>query len=181
MTIHERWRAVIATALALGMASTGTALAAGWTLQEFETPLGDKGVALLVRAKRHGDVQLGIACDGDTGHRWRGVSVVQEADNKSGLGMRGDVRVGFGETSSRDLWAVRTTAAERRIFTAAEPTKLARRMLKAEQASPTAEMTVEIHGVSGKPVVLTFPLAGLGAKVDQISAKCDDWDIREKE
>ncbi len=181
MRLHERWRAVIAAALAFGMASTGSALAAGWTLQEFETPLGDKGVALLVRAKRHPDVQLGIACDGDTGHRWRGVSVVQEADNKSGLGMRGDVRISFGEAWSRDLWAVRTTAAERRIFSTAEPTKLARRMLKAEAASPNAEMTVEIHGVSGKPVALTFPLAGLGAKIDQIAAKCDDWEIRDKE
>jgi hypothetical protein len=170
---------ILATALALGMAGS-TQAAAGWEMHEFETPLGDKGIALRVAAKRTNDVHLALACDADTGARWRGVAVVEEPDSQVGLGMSGDVRVRFGETSSRDLWQVRTTETGRRIFQAAEATKLVLRMLRAEAASPTAEMTIEIPGVGGKPVPLTFPLAGLKAKVGTLAQRCGDWDLEEK-
>lgn len=181
MAISERWRAVIAAALASSMAMTGSALAAGWVMHEFETPLGDKGTALRVDAKRRSDVHLAIACDGDTGSRWRGVAVVEDPDSGAQLGMRGDVVIRIGDKTSRDVWSVRTTTDERRIFTAPEATRFARRLLRAEAETPTAEVTIEIHGVGGKPVPLTFPLAGLGAKIDAITAKCGDWDIREKD
>ena len=170
---------MIALALAIAMAAGSTALAAGWELREFESPLGDKGVALTVPAKGRSDVRLGIACDGDTGSRWRGVAVVEEPNSKAGLGMNGNVRITFGELTARDVWSVRTTAAERRIFTAAEPTRFARRLLSEEAKSPAAQVTIEINGVGGKPVPLTFPLAGLGAKIDQLTKRCDDWDVKE--
>lgn len=181
MAISERGRAVIAAALAYGMAMTGSALAAGWSMHEFETPLGDKGKALRVDAKRRSDVHLAIACDGDTGSRWRGVAVVEDPNSGAQLGMRGDVVIRIGDKTTRDVWSVRTTTDERRIFSAPEATRLARRLLRAETETPAAEVTVEIHGVGGKPVPLTFPLAGLGARIDEITAKCGEWDIREKE
>jgi hypothetical protein len=181
MATSKRWRALIAAALASSMAMTGSALAAGWAMHEFETPLGDKGKALRVAAKRRPDVHLAIACDGDTGARWRGVAVVEDPNSAAQLGMRGDVVIRIGDKTSRDVWSVRTTTDERRIFTAPEATRFARRLLRAEADSPAAEVTVEIHGVGGKPVPLTFPLAGLGAAIDTITAKCGDWDIREKD
>ena len=180
MTIQARWRSTLAAALAFCMAGFGTAWA-GWEMHEFETPLGDKGIALRVPAKRYPDVHLAIACDGDTGARWRGVAVVEDPDGHAGLGMRGDVVIRYGETATRDLWAVRTTTDERRVFTAPEATKVARRLLRHEAAGAPAEVTIEIHGVAGKPVPLTFPLAGLAAKIDTISAKCADWDLQAKE
>jgi len=181
MMNHGRRLAAIAAALAIGMANGSTALAAGWEMQDFETPLGDRGVALLVQAKHQPDVRLGIGCDGDTGTRWRGVAVVEEPDSKVGLGMSGDVRVRFGEISARDLWSVRTTATGRRVYTAAESTKLARRLLREEAKSPAAEVSIEIPGVGGKTVSLTFPLAGLAAKIGKLSARCADWDLEVKE
>lgn len=181
MAVFEWWRAVIAAALASGMALTGSALAAGWAMHEFETPLGDKGTALRVTAKRRPDVHLAIACDGDTGSRWRGVAVVEDPNSGAQLGMRGDVVIRIGDKTSRDVWSARTTTDERRIFMAPEATRFARRLLRAEADSPTAEVTIEIHGVGGKPVPLTFPLAGLGATIDRIAAACDEWDIREKD
>jgi len=181
MANSERWRAVIAAALASSMAMTGSALAAGWTMHELETPLGDKGTALRVTAKRRPDVHLAIACDADTGSRWRAVAVVEDPNSGAQLGMRGDVVIRLGDKTSRDVWSVRTTTDERRIFSAPEATRFARRLLRAEADSPTAEVTVEIHGVGGKPVPLTFPLAGLGATIDRIAAKCGEWDIREKD
>jgi len=181
MENRKRYLAAIATALALGMAAGSPAAAAEWEMHEFESPLGDKGVALRVPARRFSDVHLAIACDGDTGSRWRGVAVVEEPDSKAGLGMSGDVRVRLGETSARDLWSVRTTATERRVFTAAESTKLARRLVREAAHSPAAEITIEIPGISGKPVALTFPLAGLAGKIDKRAARCDDWNIREKD
>lgn len=181
MAISERWRAVIAAALASSMATTGSALAAGWAMHEFETPLGDKGTALRVDAKRRSDVHLAIACDGDTGTRWRGVAVVEDPDSGAQLGMRGDVVIRIGDKTTRDVWSVRTTIDERRVFTAPEATRFARRLLRAEADAATPEVTIEIHGVGGRPVPLTFPLAGLGATIDKMTAKCGDWDIREKE
>ena len=180
MTTSERCRAVIVAALAFGMASIAPVRAAGWEMREFETPDGEKGVALAVVAKRHPDVRLAIGCDGVTGTRWRGVAVVEEPDSRAGLGMRGDVRIGFGGATSRDLWQVRTTAAERRIFMAAEPTRLGRRLLREEAAAPAGEVTIEIHGVGGKPVPVTFPLAGLRAKVGAIAKRCADWELEEQ-
>jgi hypothetical protein len=138
-------------------------------------------VALLVQAKRMPDVHLGIGCDGETGTRWRGVAVIEGPDSQVGLGMSGDVRVRFGEVSARDVWSVRTTATGRRIFTAAESTKLARRLLREEAKSPAAEVTIEIPGVRGHAVPLTFPLAGLGAKIGKLADRCDDWDLEVKE
>lgn len=179
MANHGRRLVVIATALVISMATVGPARAAGWEMRDFESPLGDKGVALMVQAKGRPDVHLGIGCDGDTGTRWRGVAVIEEPDSQTGLGMSGDVRVRFGETSARDLWSVRITATGRRVFTAAESTKLARRLLREEAAAQSAQVTIEIHGVAGKPVPLTFPLAGLGAKVGKLAARCDDWDLQE--
>lgn len=167
-------------ALVLCIANVGAACA-GWEMHEFETPLGDKGIALRVAAKRYPDVHLAIACDGDTGARWRGVAVVEDPDSRAGLGMRGDVVIRYGETTTRDVWSVRTTTDERRVFTAPEATKVTRRLLREEAASPTAEVTIEIHGVGGKPVPLTFPLAGLKAKIGTITAKCADWDLQTKE
>ncbi len=181
MKASERWCAVLTAALVFGMANAPTASAAGWEMREFETPLGDKAVGLLVAAKGRSDVHLGIGCDGDTGTRWRGVAVIEEPDSRAGLGMSGDVRVRFGETAARDLWSVRTTATERRVFQAPESTKLARRMLREETANPNAAITIEIAGINGTRVALTFPLAGLGAKIDKLSARCDDWDVRVKE
>lgn len=180
MGSRQTRRTVLATALALALASGNLAAAAGWEMHEFETPLGDKGVALRVTAKRFADVHLAIACDGDTGTRWRGVTVVEEPDSKAGLGMSGDVRIHFGEASARDVWQVRTTVSERRIFMAAESTKFARRLLRAEAESPGAEVTIDIPGVSGKPVALAFPLAGLKEKIGTLTKRCADWDIEEK-
>ena len=171
---------MLATALALAMASGTQAAAAGWEMHDFETPLGDKGVALRVVSKRFTDVHLAIACDGGTGTRWRGVTVVEEPESKAGLGMSGDVRIHFGETSARDVWQVRTTVSERRIFMAGESTKFVRRLLRAAAESPTAEVTIDIPGIGGKPVPLSFPLAGLQEKIGTLAARCDDWDIEEK-
>ena len=147
-------------------------------MRDFETPLGDRGVALFTPAKRLPDVRLAIGCDGDRGDRWRGVAVVEEPDSRVGLGMSGDVRVRFGETSARDHWSVRTTAAGRRVYESPEATKLARRLLSEEAKSPNAELTVEIHGVNGRPVPVTFALAGLGAKIDALAKRCADWDLK---
>jgi hypothetical protein len=181
MATHGRYPAAIAAALAIGMATGSPAAAAGWEMRDFETPLGDRGVALLVQAKRQPAVHLGIGCDGDTGTRWRGVAVIEEPDSKVGLGMSGDVRIRFGEIAARDLWSVRTTATERRVWTAPESTKLARRLLSEEAKSPDAQVTIEIHGIGGKPVPLTFPLVGLAEKIDKLIARCDDWDLKVKE
>jgi hypothetical protein len=181
MTNHVRWRAAIAAALAFGMAGIAPVFAAGWEMREFESPLGDKAVGLLVTAKGRPDVHLGIGCDGDTGTRWRGVAVIEEPDSRAGLGMSGDVRVRLGDTSARDLWMVRTTATDRRVFTAPESTKLARRLLREEAASSAAEITIEIPGIAGKAVPLTFPLAGLGAKIGKLSERCADWDLQPRE
>ena len=166
-------------ALAIAMATGSSALAAGWEMHEFESPLGDRGIALRVAAKGRSDVHLAIACDGDTGSRWRGVAVVEEPNSKAGLGMNGNVRIIFDELTARDVWSVRTTAAERRIFTAADSTRLARRLLSEEAKSPAAQVTIEINGVAGKPVALTFPLAGLGAEIGQLTKRCDDWELKE--
>ncbi len=168
---------MIAAALAAGMASADLAAAAGWELRDFETPLGDKGVALSTAARGRSDVRLVLGCDGETGTRWRGVAVVEEPDSRAGLGMNGDVRIRFGETSARDVWSVRTTAAGRRVFESPESTKLARRLLAEEAKSPDAAVTIEIHGVAGKPVPVTFALAGLGAKVDALAKRCADWEL----
>jgi hypothetical protein len=181
MRAPEQWRAVIGAALVFAMASVGSASAAGWAMHEFESPLGDKGTALRVTAKRRPGVHLAIACDGDTGARWRGIAVVEDPDSSVKLGMRGDVVIRLGTITSRDVWSVRTTTDERRVFTAPEATKLARRLLRAEAADPAAEVTIDIHGVEGKPVPLTFPLAGLGAKVGTIAVKCADWELQEQE
>ena len=181
MTNHERRLAVIAAALAISLRSGSPALAAGWEMRDFESPLGDRGVALMVQAKRLPDVHLGLGCDGDTGTRWRGVAVIEEPDSRVGLGMSGDVHIRFGEVSARDLWSVRTTATGRRVYTAAESTKLARRLLSEEAKSPDAQITIEIPGIGGKPIPLTFPLAGLAAKIDTLSKRCADWDLKVKE
>lgn len=180
MRILGRWRAALAAALAFGMADGGAAFA-GWEMHEFETPLGDKGIALRVAAKGRPDVHLAIACDGDTGARWRGVAVVEDPESRAGLGMRGDVVIHLGELTTRDVWSVRTTTDEHRVFTSPEATRVARRLLRAEAADATSQVTIDIHGVAGKPVALTFPLAGLGAKIGTISAKCADWDLKEGE
>jgi len=94
---------MVAAALAAGMASADLAAAAGWELRDFETPLGDTGVAL-------------------------------------------------------------STAA--------------RRLLAEEAKSPDATVTVEIAGVTGKPVPVTFALAGLGAKADALAKRCADWELK---
>jgi hypothetical protein len=169
---------MIAAALAAGMASADLAAAAGWEMRDFETPLGDRGVALFVVAKRLPAVRLAIGCDGDRGDRWRGVAVVEEPDSKVGLGMSGDVRVRFGETSARDNWSVRTTAAGRRVYESPAATKLARRLLSEEAKSPEPQVTIEIHGTGGHPIPLTFALAGLGAKIEVLSKRCADWELR---
>ena len=44
-----------------------------------------------------------------------------------------------------------------------------------------AEVTIEIPGVRGHAVPLTFPLAGLGAKIGKLADRCDDWDLEVKE
>lgn len=181
MANYGRRLAVIATTLVITMAAGNPARAAGWEMRDFETPLGDRGVALLVQATRQPEVHLGIGCDGDTGTRWRGVAVIEEPDSRVGLGMSGDVRIRFGEISARDLWSTRTTATGRRVYTAAESTKLARRLLSEEAKSPAAQVTIEINGIGGKPVPLTFPLAGLAAKIDQLTTRCADWDLKVKE
>lgn len=170
---------MIAAALAFGMASAAPARAAGWDMRDIETPLGDKAVGLGVPSTRFADVRLVIGCDGESGTRWRGVAVVEGPESRAGLGMSGDVRVRFGDVAARDLWAVRVTETDHRIFQAAESTKLARRLVREESASPSAQMTIEIPGVNGKPVALTFPLAGLGAKIDALSKRCADWDLKE--
>ncbi len=181
MMTSEQWRAVLATALAFGLASAAPAFAAGWEMRELETPAGEKAVGLAVGAKRQAGVRLVIGCDAATGTQWRGVAVVEEPESKAGLGMRGDVRIRFGETTSRDMWQVRTTPTERRLFEADDATRLARRLLREEGASPAAEVAIEIHGVAGKPVQLTFPLAGLGTKIGTLSEKCGNWDLQAKE
>jgi hypothetical protein len=181
MATHGRHLAMITIALAIIMAAGIPAQAAGWEMRDFETPLGDRGVALLVQAQRLPDVHLGIGCDGDTGTRWRGVAVIEEPNSRVGLGMSGDVRIRFGEISARDLWSVRTTATGRRVYTAAESTKLARRLLSEEAKSPAAQVSIEIPGIAGKPVPLTFPLAGLAASIDKLTARCADWDLKVKE
>ena len=168
-------------ALAITMAIGTQAHAAGWEMHDFESPLGDRGIALRVAAKGRSDVRLALACDGETGSRWHGVAVVEEPDSKAGLGMSGDVRIRFGEITTRDVWSVRTTATVRRVFTAPDSTRLARRLVSEEAKSPDAEMTIEIPGVAGKPVALTFPLAGLGAKIDALMQRCDDWDLKAKQ
>jgi hypothetical protein len=76
---------------------------------------------------------------------------------------------------------VKATDDEHRIYTAAESTRFARRLLREEAASPASEVTIEIPGIAGKPVALTFPLAGLKAKIGQIAARCGDWELEEKE
>jgi hypothetical protein len=148
-------------------------------MREFETPDGEPGVALIVSANRLPGVRLAIGCDGQTGSRWRGLAVVEDPEHRAGFGMRGDVRIRFGESVTRDMWTVRTTASERRVFAAPEPTRLARRFLREEAASKDATVTIEIHGISGKPVPATFPLAGLGAKIDTLTKRCDDWYLKE--
>lgn len=148
-------------------------------MRDFETPDGEPGHALIVSAQRTAGVRLAIGCDGQTGSRWRGLAIVEDADRRAGFGMRGDVRIKLGENWARDVWAVRTTATERRVFAAPEPTRLARRMLRAEAAAKDATLTVEIHGVAGKPIAVTFPLAGLGANIEAIEKKCDDWELKE--
>ena len=178
MANRARRYAIIAVALATAMATANVATAAGWEMRDFETPLGDRGVALFTSAQRRTDVRLAIGCDGGRGDRWRGVAVVEEPDSKAGLGMSGDVRVRFGDTSARDTWSVRTTAGGRRVFESPESTKLARRLLSEEAKSPTAELTIEIHGTTGRPVPLTFALAGLGAKIDALAKRCADWELR---
>jgi len=164
--------------MAGAMASASLAAAAGWEMRDFETPLGDRGVALFTPAERVRDVRLAIGCDGDRGDRWRGVAIVEEPDSRAGLGMSGDVRVRLGETSTRDTWNVRTTAAGRRVFESPESTKLVRRLLSEEAKSPDAKITIEIHGVAGRPVPTTFALAGLGAKIDALAKRCADWDVK---
>ena len=71
--------------------------------------------------------------------------------------MSGDVRVRFGEVSARDLWSVRTTATGRRVYSAAESSKLARRLLREEAQSPAAEVTIEIPGIGGKTHAVDVP------------------------
>jgi hypothetical protein len=161
------------------MACEGRAAAAGWEMRDFETPDGDPGHALVVSAARVPGVRLAIGCDGQTGSRWRGLAIVEDADRRAGFGMRGDVRIKLGENWTRDMWAVRTTATERRVFASPEPTRLTRRLLRAEAAAKDATVTIEIHGVGGKPIPVTFPLAGLGAKIETLEKRCDDWDLRE--
>lgn len=160
------------------MTGADLAAAAGWEMRDYETPLGDRGVALFVVAKRLPDVRLAIGCDGDRGDRWRGVAVIEEPDSKVGLGMSGDVRVRFGETSARDTWSMRTTAAGRRVYESPESTKLARRLLREEAQSPDAQVTIDIHGTGGHPIPVTFALAGLGAKIDALAKRCADWDLK---
>jgi hypothetical protein len=179
MTTLGRRGALVAAALAFGMAAVGSARAAAWDMRDIETPLGDKAVGISVPSTRFSDVRLVLGCDGDTGARWRGVAVIEGPGSRAGLGMRGDVRISFGDVAARDLWSVKTTPTEHRIFEAPESTRLARRLLRAEAASPAARVTIEIHGVNGKPVPLTFPLAGLGARIDKLSARCADWDLKE--
>lgn len=181
MNTNARRRAVIAAALALGMTSAGSALAAAWDLREIETPLGDKAVAIGVASTKFSDVRLVIGCDGDTGTRWRGVAVIEAPESRAGLGMAGDVRIRFGEQVARDRWAVKVSPGEHRIFESPESTKFARRLLREEATSPTAQVTIEIHGINGKPVPLTFPLAGLGAKIGKLAERCADWDLQPKE
>lgn len=171
----------MAAALASGSIATAPAFAAGWAMHELETPSGDAGTALRVAAKRRPDVHLAIACDAGTGSSWRGVAVVEDPDSGAKLGMRGDVVIRLGDRTTREVWSVRATTDERRVFTAPDATRLARKLLRAEADAPAAEVTIEIHGVEGKPVPLTFPLAGLGATIDQIAAKCGGWNIRENE
>ena len=165
-------------ALFTALAAASVARAAGWEMHDFETPLGDRGVSLMVPAIRVPDVHLALACDGDTGNRWRGVAVVEEPNSRVGLGMSGAVRVGFGENFARDNWAVRTTAAGRHVYTAPESTKLARRLASEDLKVTNARFTVEINGAGGRPVALTFPLEGLAAKIEKISERCDEWDIK---
>lgn len=179
MTALERRGTVLAAALAFGMAVAGAAFAAAWDLREIESPLGDKAVAIGVPSTRFSDVRLVIGCDGDTGARWRGVAVIEAPGSRAGLGMSGDVRIRFGEITARDRWTVKVSPTEHRIFESPESTKLARRLLREEAASPSAQVTIEIHGVNGKPVPLTFPLAGLGAKIDKLAARCADWNLKE--
>lgn len=181
MTTYALRRALSAAALAFGMATAGTVLAAPWDLRQIETPLGDKAVAIEVPSTKFPDVRLVIGCDGDTGSRWRGVAIIEPPTSRAGLGMSGDLRIRFGEVAARDRWTVKVSPTELRIFEAPESTKFARRLLREEAASPTAQVTIEIPGVSGKPVPLTFPLAGLGAKIGKLAERCDDWDLQIKE
>ena len=181
MTTLERRRAALAAALAFGMATAGSALAAPWDMREIETPLGDKAVAIGVPSTKYPDVRLVIGCDGDTGSRWRGVAVIEPSTSRAGLGMSGDLRIRFGEVTARDRWTVKVSPTELRIFEAPESTKFARRLLREEATAAAAQVTIEIHGVNGKPVPLTFPLAGLGAKIGKLSERCADWDLQSKE
>ncbi|MCC6765295.1 MAG: hypothetical protein IT293_11600 [Deltaproteobacteria bacterium] len=179
MTPLERRGAIVAAALAFGLAAADSTWAAAWDMREIETPLGDKAVAIGVPSTRFSDVRLVIGCDGDTGARWRGVAVIEAPGSRAGLGMSGDVRVRFGDAAARDRWSVKVSPTEHRIFESPESTRFARRLLREEAASPTAQVTIEIHGVNGKPVPLTFPLAGLGAKIDKLAARCADWNLKE--
>jgi hypothetical protein len=181
MKTFARLQAVITAALAFGMATAAAAQAAPWEMREIETPLGDKAVGISVASTKFPDVRLVIGCDGDSGTRWRGVAVIEAPNSRAGLGMSGDVRVRFGEVAARDRFAVKVSPTEHRIFEAPDSTKLARRLLREEAASPAAQMTVEIPGVNGKPVPLTFPLAGLGARIGKLSERCADWDLQPKE
>jgi hypothetical protein len=171
--------AVVAAAWAIAMAFGSEASAAGWAMRDFETPDGDPGHSLIVPALRVPGVWLSIACDGVTGSRWRALAVVEDAERGPGFGMRSDLRFRIGEGWTRDAWKLRTAGTERRIFMSPEPTRLARRLLRAEQESKDATFTVEMHGVSGKPILVTFPIAGLGANIEAIEKKCDDWELKE--
>lgn len=178
MTRYERGYAIIGAALAAGLASVTPAFAA-WEMREFERPQAEKAIGLSVAAKGHTDVRLAIGCDAEKGSVWRSVAVVEAPDSKAGLGMRGDVGITFGDRTSRDQWQVGTTESGSRLFMIPDATRFARKLLQEEAAA--GAVSVEIHGVAGKPVPLTFPLAGLAAKIDKLSERCANWDLRAKE
>src|SRR5438046_6147448 len=88
----------VATALVVTLVLAAPAAASGWEMLQFDSPLGDRAIGLVVPAQNAAGVFLAIGCDGVRGDRWRGVLVFQDPGSKHPLGRDHTVRVRFGKT-----------------------------------------------------------------------------------
>jgi hypothetical protein len=145
-------------ALAVSLVIGAAAPAAAWQFVAGLNEYGDTATGIVQPARDAGAV-LAVGCDGD---RWRVVAVGPPAAGGIKLDDDAEVRISFGpDPGVKERWQLHKRG-KRRITTylAPAPSELVRRMLGAADARADAVLRVGVRS-RGKPVVLTFPLAGI--------------------
>jgi len=187
--VREHSKSAVSTAVHLAIAfaaslALAAPAAAAWQTRDFESPLGDRASGIGTAAEGESGFVLIIGCDGERGDRWRGVAVlhpptsapVELADPVPGPVRRQKVRVALGGgPPAEDSFQIAKTAAGGQILWVPEPSKFVARLLAEEKKAPGSSLAIQLRRADGKPLDLSFSLAGVNEQFAKLSPRCRDW------